>query len=34
MAYQHIVVPREGRTIRINPDLSLTVPDQPVIPFI
>jgi isocitrate dehydrogenase len=34
MAYQHIVVPREGRAIRINPDLSLTVPDQPVIPFI
>jgi isocitrate dehydrogenase len=34
MPYQHLVVPSEGRPIRINPDFSLTVPAQPIIPFI
>ena len=33
MAYQKINVPN-GAPIRVNPDFSLSVPDQPVIPFI
>lgn len=32
--YQHIKIPAEGTKIRIKPDLSLDVPDDPVIPFI
>jgi isocitrate dehydrogenase len=34
MPYQYIVVPADGQKITINADLSLNVPDQPVIPFI
>ncbi len=34
MAYQYIEVPAEGDKITVNPDFSLTVPDQPIIPFI
>jgi len=34
MSYQHISIPAEGSVISVNPDLSLTVPDQPIIPFI
>jgi isocitrate dehydrogenase len=34
MQYAHIVVPEAGRSIGINADFSLTVPDQPIIPFI
>ncbi|HSW94458.1 MAG TPA: NADP-dependent isocitrate dehydrogenase [Gammaproteobacteria bacterium] len=34
MAYQHIILPKEGQKITVNPDLSLNVPDQPIIPFI
>ncbi|MBI5451758.1 MAG: NADP-dependent isocitrate dehydrogenase [Gammaproteobacteria bacterium] len=34
MAYQHIVVPARGDTITQGADLSLTVPDHPIIPFI
>jgi isocitrate dehydrogenase len=34
MSYQHIVVPQAGRKIHINADLSLDVPDTPIIPFI
>lgn len=34
MAYQHIHVPNGGKKITVNADLSLTVPDQPIIPFI
>jgi isocitrate dehydrogenase len=34
MQYAHIVVPQAGRRIGINADFSLTVPDQPIIPFI
>jgi len=34
MAYQHIKVPSSGEKIRVNKDFSLTVPDNPVIPYI
>jgi isocitrate dehydrogenase len=34
MQYQHIRVPETGRRIRINEDFSLTVPDNPIIPFV
>ncbi|MDE1989029.1 MAG: NADP-dependent isocitrate dehydrogenase [Betaproteobacteria bacterium] len=32
--YQHIKVPASGEKIRVKPDYSLDVPDQPIIPFI
>jgi isocitrate dehydrogenase len=32
--YQHIKVPEGGQKIKVNPDFSLLVPDQPIIPFI
>lgn len=32
--YQHIKIPGHGEKIRVNSDNSLTVPDNPVIPFI
>ena len=32
--YQHIKVPSQGQKITVNKDFSLTVPDQPIIPFI
>jgi isocitrate dehydrogenase len=32
--YQHITVPAEGQKIGVNADLSLAVPDNPIIPFI
>jgi len=34
MAYTHIKVPANGEKIRVNPDLSLSVPDNPIIPYI
>ncbi len=34
MEYQKIVVPDQGKKITVNDDLSLNVPDQPLIPFI
>ena len=34
MAYKHIKVPAQGEKITVNADLSLNVPDNPVIPFI
>ena len=34
MSYQHIKVPNRGEKITVNEDLSLNVPDNPVIPFI
>ena len=34
MAYQHIQVPADGAKISVNPDNSLTVPHNPIIPFI
>ncbi len=34
MGYQHIVIPEDGEKITINPDNSLNVPNNPIIPFI
>ncbi|GAB3653789.1 NADP-dependent isocitrate dehydrogenase [Ramlibacter alkalitolerans] len=34
MAYQHIQVPSQGQKITVNADMSLNVPDQPIIPYI
>ena len=34
MSYQHIQIPAEGQAITANEDLSLNVPDNPVIPYI
>ena len=34
MSYQHIKVPASGQKITVNADFSLTVPDEPVIPYI
>jgi isocitrate dehydrogenase len=32
--YQHIKIPAHGQKITVNADMSLNVPDQPIIPFI
>ena len=32
--YQHIKVPQAGQKIKVNADYSLTVPDEPIIPYI
>ena len=34
MAFDKIQVPEQGTAITVNDDFSLTVPDQPIIPFI
>jgi len=34
MAYQHITVPSGGAKITVNEDLTLTIPDNPIIPYI
>ncbi len=34
MGYEHITIPTAGEKITVNADFSLTVPDQPIIPFI
>ncbi|MCC2634482.1 MAG: isocitrate dehydrogenase, NADP-dependent [Ramlibacter sp.] len=34
MAYQHIKVPSQGQKITVNADMSLNVPDEPIIPYI
>jgi isocitrate dehydrogenase len=34
MAYQHIKIPAGGEKIRVNKDFSLSVPDNPIIPYI
>ena len=34
MAYKHIKVPSNGEKIRVNKDFSLSVPDNPIIPYI
>jgi isocitrate dehydrogenase len=34
MAYQHIKIPAGGAKIQVNKDFSLSVPDQPIIPYI
>ncbi|WOO33536.1 NADP-dependent isocitrate dehydrogenase [Diaphorobacter limosus] len=33
-SYQHIKVPAQGEKITVNADMSLNVPDQPIIPYI
>ena len=33
-SYQHIQVPAGGQKITVNADMSINVPDQPIIPFI
>ena len=33
-SYKHVKVPSAGEKIRVRPDFSLEVPDQPIIPFI
>jgi isocitrate dehydrogenase len=33
MSYQHIKIPAEGQAITANQDLSLNVPDNPIIPY-
>ena len=32
--YQHIKVPADGKQITVNPDFSLNVPDNPILPYI
>src|SRR3982751_696808 len=32
--YQHIQVPTAGQKIKVNPDFSRQIPDEPIIPFI
>ena len=32
--YQHIKVPSQGQKITVNADMSLNVPDEPIIPYI
>jgi isocitrate dehydrogenase len=32
--YKHVKVPAAGEKIKVNPDFSLSVPDQPIIPYI
>ena len=34
MSYQKIVVPQQGEKITVSADLSLHVPDQPIVPYI
>ncbi len=34
MGYQKIVVPEQGEKITVNDDLTLNVPNQPIVPFI
>ncbi len=34
MSYQHVTVPAEGSKITLNADQSITVPNDPIIPFI
>ena len=31
---QHIQVPAKGEKITVNADMSLNVPDEPIVPFI
>src|SRR6266498_5569331 len=34
MSYQHVKVPADGRKITVDKDYSLSVPDNPIIPYI
>ena len=33
-SYQHVKVPASGARITVNPDYSINVPDNPIIPYI
>ena len=33
-AYQHVKIPAHGAKITVNPDYSINVPDNPIIPYI
>ncbi|MBW7925749.1 MAG: NADP-dependent isocitrate dehydrogenase, partial [Burkholderiaceae bacterium] len=32
--YEHVKIPSNGEKIKVNPDFSLQVPDNPIIPYI
>ncbi|BBI66315.1 hypothetical protein PKHYL_05060 [Psychrobacter sp. KH172YL61] len=34
MSYDKVIVPRDGEKVTVNADLSLNVPNHPIIPFI
>ncbi len=34
MQYTHIRIPENGSQVTVNADMTLNVPDQPIIPFI
>ena len=34
MGYQHIQIPQSGEKITVNKDLTINVPNNPIIPFI
>jgi isocitrate dehydrogenase len=34
MSYQHIKIPSAGQKITVNPDFSLNVPNEPILPYI
>ena len=34
MSYEHITIPETGEMIVVNDDNSITVPDNPIIPYI
>lgn len=34
MSYQHIQIPQDGTKITVNPDFTLNIPQNPIIPFI
>ena len=34
MQFKHVSLPSEGKKISVNPDLTLNVPNQPIIPYI
>ncbi|MBX9705137.1 MAG: NADP-dependent isocitrate dehydrogenase, partial [Gammaproteobacteria bacterium] len=34
MSYKHITIPKQGQKITVNKDLSLNVPNNPIIPYI
>lgn len=34
MSYEKVIVPRDGEKITVNADLSLNVPNHPIIPFV
>ena len=34
MSYDKVIVPRDGEKVTVNADLSLNVPNHPIIPFV